>query len=75
MSYIGTPTSRIDGHVKVTGAAKYAGEHTVEFVYDPGSFRLGLKLAVFGALAIALAILFEIRAVRTHCRQPSLLEN
>jgi xanthine dehydrogenase YagR molybdenum-binding subunit len=26
MSYMGTPTSRIDGHAKVTGAAKYAGE-------------------------------------------------
>ena len=26
MSYIGTPTSRVDGHAKVTGAAKYAGE-------------------------------------------------
>ena len=25
-SYIGTPTSRIEGHAKVTGAAKYAGE-------------------------------------------------
>src|SRR6202161_643020 len=25
-SYIGTPTSRVDGHTKVTGAAKYAGE-------------------------------------------------
>jgi xanthine dehydrogenase YagR molybdenum-binding subunit len=24
--YIGTPTSRIDGHAKVTGSAKYAGE-------------------------------------------------
>ena len=24
--HIGTPTSRIDGHAKVTGAAKYAGE-------------------------------------------------
>jgi xanthine dehydrogenase YagR molybdenum-binding subunit len=24
--YIGTPTARIDGHAKVTGAAKYAGE-------------------------------------------------
>jgi xanthine dehydrogenase YagR molybdenum-binding subunit len=30
MSYIGTPTSRIDGHAKVTGAAKYAGEHNVD---------------------------------------------
>jgi xanthine dehydrogenase YagR molybdenum-binding subunit len=25
-TYIGTPTSRVDGHAKVTGAAKYAGE-------------------------------------------------
>ena len=24
--YIGTPTSRVDGHAKVTGAAKYSGE-------------------------------------------------
>src|SRR6202161_4182487 len=28
-SYIGTPTSRVDGHAKVTGAAKYAGEFNV----------------------------------------------
>jgi xanthine dehydrogenase YagR molybdenum-binding subunit len=27
--YIGTPTSRIDGHAKVTGTAKYAGEFNV----------------------------------------------
>ena len=27
-SYIGTPTSRVDGRDKVTGAAKYAGEFT-----------------------------------------------
>jgi xanthine dehydrogenase YagR molybdenum-binding subunit len=25
-TYIGTATSRVDGHAKVTGAAKYAGE-------------------------------------------------
>jgi xanthine dehydrogenase YagR molybdenum-binding subunit len=30
MAYVGTPTSRIDGHAKVTGAAKYAGEHAVD---------------------------------------------
>jgi xanthine dehydrogenase YagR molybdenum-binding subunit len=29
MSYIGAPISRIDGHAKVTGAAKYAAEITV----------------------------------------------
>jgi xanthine dehydrogenase YagR molybdenum-binding subunit len=27
--YIGTPTSRVDGHAKVTGAARYAGEFNV----------------------------------------------
>jgi xanthine dehydrogenase YagR molybdenum-binding subunit len=27
--YIGTPVSRVDGHAKVTGAAKYAGEFNV----------------------------------------------
>ena len=25
-AYVGTPTSRVDGRAKVTGAAKYAGE-------------------------------------------------
>jgi xanthine dehydrogenase YagR molybdenum-binding subunit len=28
--YIGTPTSRVDGHAKVTGAAKYAGEFNAD---------------------------------------------
>ena len=28
--YIGTPTSRVDGHAKVTGAAKYAGEFNTD---------------------------------------------
>ncbi|MGC1352891.1 MAG: hypothetical protein WA858_24425, partial [Xanthobacteraceae bacterium] len=28
-SYIGTPTSRVDGVAKVTGAAKYAAEFSV----------------------------------------------
>ena len=28
-SYIGTPTSRVDGHAKVTGQAKYAGDVNV----------------------------------------------
>ena len=28
-TYIGTATSRVDGHAKVTGAAKYAGERVV----------------------------------------------
>jgi xanthine dehydrogenase YagR molybdenum-binding subunit len=30
--YIGTPTSRVDGHAKVTGAAKYAGEFSAPYL-------------------------------------------
>jgi xanthine dehydrogenase YagR molybdenum-binding subunit len=30
MTYIGTPTSRVDGRPKVTGAAKYAGEYNTQ---------------------------------------------
>lgn len=29
MTHIGTATSRVDGRAKVTGAAKYAGEHNI----------------------------------------------
>ncbi|WFU43311.1 xanthine dehydrogenase family protein molybdopterin-binding subunit [Bradyrhizobium sp. CB82] len=29
-AYVGTPTSRVDGRAKVTGAAKYAGEFTAD---------------------------------------------
>src|SRR5215471_12909453 len=29
VDYIGTPTSRVDGHAKVTGAAKYAADFNV----------------------------------------------
>ena len=39
MSYIGTPTSRVDGRAKVTGAAKYAAEFN-----EPG-LALGPGLA------------------------------
>jgi xanthine dehydrogenase YagR molybdenum-binding subunit len=32
--YIGTPTSRVDGHLKVTGTAQYAGEfHAADLAY------------------------------------------
>jgi xanthine dehydrogenase YagR molybdenum-binding subunit len=41
--YLGKPTSRVDGHAKVTGAAKYAAEHNV-----PG---LAYGFAVTSAIA------------------------
>src|SRR5262245_23655434 len=38
-AHIGTPTSRVDGRAKVTGAAKYAAEH------NASSLALGPDLA------------------------------
>ena len=32
MTYIGTPTSRVDGRAKVTGAAKYAAEYKFDWL-------------------------------------------
>ncbi|WP_407113243.1 xanthine dehydrogenase family protein molybdopterin-binding subunit [Bradyrhizobium sp. LMG 9283] len=31
-AYVGTPTSRVDGRAKVTGAAKYAGEFAADYL-------------------------------------------
>ena len=36
-SYIGSPTSRVDGRAKVTGQAKYAGEFNVRASHTAAS--------------------------------------
>jgi xanthine dehydrogenase YagR molybdenum-binding subunit len=62
--YIGTPTSRVDGHAKVTGAAKYAGEFAspdlaygsvVTSTIAKGrivSIELGAAMSVEGVIAV-----------------------
>jgi xanthine dehydrogenase YagR molybdenum-binding subunit len=62
--YIGTPTSRVDGHAKVTGAAKYAGEFSapdlaygsvVESTIAKGRIAgidLGEAMSVDGVIAV-----------------------
>ena len=52
-TYIGTATSRIDGHAKVTGAAKYAGEYNTP----------GLAHASIVAARIAKGRIAQIDAV------------
>src|SRR5262249_24586687 len=72
-SYLGKPTSRIDGPAKVTGAAKYAGEYNV----------LGLAHGVVGSSAIAKGRIKHIDSaaalavpgvldVFTHAHRPPL---
>jgi len=49
MTYIGTPTSRIDGRAKVTGAAKYAAE------FNEAGLALGAGLAHGSVVTSAIA--------------------
>jgi hypothetical protein len=44
------------------------GTHTVEFRYRPGSFRLGLLLALAGLLVLAARAFASIRHRRTLAR-------
>ena len=62
--YIGTPTSRIDGRAKVTGAAQYAGEFNV-----PG--------LVYGSLVtstISKGRIARIDVTRALCRSKGVLD-
>jgi xanthine dehydrogenase YagR molybdenum-binding subunit len=74
--YIGTPTSRVDGRVKVTGAAKYAGEfnvanlaygYVVESTIPKGRIK---GIDVSDAMKVAGVI-----AVLTHKNRPPLAGN
>jgi xanthine dehydrogenase YagR molybdenum-binding subunit len=71
--HIGTPTSRIDGHAKVTGAAKYAGEFGVPgLVYGSVATSTVAKGRIAGIdMAEALAVEGVI-AVLTHENRPSM---
>jgi xanthine dehydrogenase YagR molybdenum-binding subunit len=71
--YIGTPTSRVDGIAKVTGAAKYAAEFNV-----PGLVHANLVCATIAKGRIrridtSAAMLVEsVLAVLTHENRPPL---
>ena len=71
--HIGTPTSRIDGHAKVTGAAKYAGEFGVPgLVYGSVVASTVAKGRIAGIdMAEALAVEGVI-AVLTHQNRPPM---
>jgi xanthine dehydrogenase YagR molybdenum-binding subunit len=72
-NYLGKPTSRVDGHAKVTGAAKYAAEHNVPglafgFVVTSAIAR-GRIRSIHTAEAAAVAGVLDIF---THANRPKL---
>lgn len=75
-AYVGTPTSRVDGRAKVTGAAKYAGEFSADglvhgFVVEATIPRGRIvRLDTSAALKVAGVI-----DVLTHANRPSLADN
>ncbi|RQH10947.1 xanthine dehydrogenase family protein molybdopterin-binding subunit [Bradyrhizobium sp. RP6] len=74
-AYVGTPTSRVDGRAKVTGAAKYAGEFSAEglvhgFVVEATIPRGRIvRLDTSEALKVA-----GVLDVLTHANRPSLAD-
>jgi xanthine dehydrogenase YagR molybdenum-binding subunit len=75
-TYIGTPTSRVDGRVKVTGEAKYAGEfnvanlaygYVVESTIPKGRIK---RIDISDAMKVGGVI-----AVLTHKNRPPLANN
>ena len=74
-AYVGTPTSRVDGRAKVTGAAKYAGEFTADglvhgFVVEATIPRGRItRLDTSEALKVT-----GVLDVLTHAHRPPLAE-
>jgi xanthine dehydrogenase YagR molybdenum-binding subunit len=79
LAYIGTPTSRLDGRAKVTGAAKYAAEYNeAGLALGPGlahgsvvtsGIAKGRILAIDAAAALRVA---GVIAVLTHQNRPDM---
>jgi xanthine dehydrogenase YagR molybdenum-binding subunit len=72
-SYLGKPTSRVDGHAKVTGAAKYAAEHTAPgLAYGhvvSSAIARGRIRSIHTAEALAVPGVLDIF---THAHRPKL---
>src|SRR5215467_5934051 len=72
-SYLGKPTSRVDGHAKVTGLAKYAAEYNVPglahgFVVSSAIAKGRIKRIDFEEAMVVDGVI----AVFTHANRPKL---
>ncbi len=74
--YIGTPTSRVDGRAKVTGAAQYAGEFNVaDLAYGSvvgSTIPKGRIVRIDASAALAVAGVID---VLTHDNRPQMADN
>jgi xanthine dehydrogenase YagR molybdenum-binding subunit len=71
--YIGTPTSRVDGHAKVTGAAKYSAEFNVPGLVHasvvPSTIAKGRIARIDTSQALSIAGVID---VLTHENRPPM---
>jgi xanthine dehydrogenase YagR molybdenum-binding subunit len=73
VSYIGTPTSRIDGRAKVTGAAKYAADFNVPgLIYGSVVSSRIAKGRVRRIDATAALSVMGVVEVPTHANRPAM---
>ena len=74
--YIGTPTSRVDGHAKVTGAARYASEFGApDLAYGnlvTSTIAKGRIVSIDFSEAMSIA---GVIAVLTHNNRPPMAKN
>jgi xanthine dehydrogenase YagR molybdenum-binding subunit len=71
--YIGTPTSRIDGHAKVTGAAKYAGEFSAPDLAFGSAVTSTIAKGRIVSIDMSEALSVEgVIAVLTHKNRPPM---
>jgi xanthine dehydrogenase YagR molybdenum-binding subunit len=76
MTYIGTAISRVDGRAKVTGAAKYAGDHTAERLAHASVVTSTIAKGRITRVNASEALSVEgVIAVLTHENRPRMPES
>jgi xanthine dehydrogenase YagR molybdenum-binding subunit len=71
--YIGTPTSRVDGHAKVTGAAKYASEFSAPDLAHGSVVTSTIAKGRIARIDMSEALSVEgVIAVLTHNNRPPM---
>ncbi|WP_456622262.1 MULTISPECIES: xanthine dehydrogenase family protein molybdopterin-binding subunit [unclassified Bradyrhizobium] len=75
-AYVGTPTSRVDGRAKVTGAAKYAGEFPADGLVHGFVVASTIPSGRIARLDPAEALKVKgVLDVFTHANRPPLADN
>ncbi|UWU74257.1 xanthine dehydrogenase family protein molybdopterin-binding subunit [Bradyrhizobium huanghuaihaiense] len=74
-AYVGTPTSRVDGRAKVTGAAKYAGEFAADLLLHGFVVAATIPRGRIARLDTSKALKVKgVVDVLTHAHRPPLAE-